>query len=207
MEIGTTIIPRGKGFYNDPVRAADKTTWAQSTALEGTIRKFHREVETFIDGTSGPKVSIRRDVICILVRNNSSEYLKPKRAVVWDTDYIGRRVSGYANGDAVRVAGIVDEFFSPAGVPPGELFWITVKGPTVWSKLEYTGSGNINKGDNLVARQASGALAGDPAKQTLPTSYNADTVSARVQNKVAVALKSATETTVDPDFLVDVCLY
>ena len=126
METLTKRIPRGKGWHNTGAAVAS-TSW--DTSCEGQVRRFNDETPG--SGSLPARPRSNRQTVCVLVRNVSGFTILPKRMVAWASGYKGTRVAGYTRLDREEAAGIVDEFFAPAGVPDGEMFWLVVKGPVL----------------------------------------------------------------------------
>lgn len=116
-------------LYVDPPFSLGQTlgvTSADGAAWEGTVKVF-------------PDVNPRTGVVrsgrlkkCVAVRNSSGATLFAKRAVTF-TAGSARAVAGYVYEDGragKATAGIVDEYLPAAGVANGDIFWVTVDGPT-----------------------------------------------------------------------------
>ncbi len=204
-EVGMTKVKRGSGWFNNATLAANSDNWGESANWEGYTRRFND-----VNPTTGAQRS-RRDVICQLVRNAAAVNLLPKKVVAWKAGYEGKRVDAYTRTTAQAAAGIVDEYFNAAGVPPGEMFWLTVKGPTLQTS-PVAEDVAIAAGDNLVAltAAATGATqAGSDGGRLTKQDTNAATtpLANQVQNRVAVALSANTTGQTNRDYLVDVRLY
>lgn len=211
--VGNKIIPRGKGWHNTGTTVASADYGG--VEYEGTVRTFKDLAPRSGFNPRTPRSG--GDVVCRLVRNVSSVKLLPKRAVVWATGYRNKRIAGYAidNTTPDEVAGITDEHWPSSGIPDGELFWLTVKGPTLWETNSTADENNkFSEGDWLIGGTASGSTAnattagaGDhgcmsPANLNQATTPQGKTLLRRV----AVALSANTTNQTGRDVLVDVKL-
>ena len=88
-----------------------------------------------------------------VVRNASTINLKPRRLARYQLATAGinleTRVDGYTASLADVPAGMIDEFLPAAGVPPQDLFYLVIAGPSIGTSLT-TGTVAINHGDRLV---------------------------------------------------------
>ena len=126
-----------------------------------------------------------------VVRNVSTINLKPKRLVRYQLATTGinleTRVDGYTAAVTDIPAGMVDEFLPAAGVPPQDLFYLVIDGPTVGTSLT-TGTVAINQGDRLVPGAGTTKITADAgcvASQDLTGSAGA--LGANIQNRVGRA--------------------
>jgi len=128
---------RGKMVHNLGT-AVPSTEWSKTVGLEGKIVVFGDMPAVTSSSPRGMRI-LRQGtgpVVCRIVRNVSGGTLLPRRLVRWGTNYIGRRVAGYAyEGPSATTigipAGVVDDMLPDTGVPDGELFLIIVKGPAL----------------------------------------------------------------------------
>lgn len=87
-------------------------------------------VKEFVDANPiTGRVRSNRRKVCIAVRNNATVALLPKRVVALAAGSL-TAVDGYANTANAEVVGVVDEFLPASGVAVGDVFWVTVEGPT-----------------------------------------------------------------------------
>jgi len=96
-------------------------------------------------------VRTNRRKVCVAVRNKSGAALLPKRLVTFSTTAgkLFSEVTGYSAVTNEERVGVVDEHLPSAGVADGEVFWVTVSGPTeVAGALSGT---DIAAGDRLAA--------------------------------------------------------
>lgn len=114
-------------LLNDPPFPLGQTlgvdTTVTSPAWAGAIKEFPD-----VDPTTG-KVRSNRRKVCIAVRNSSGVALLPKRLVDFKSGSFSE-VDGYHRDDTAAAAGVVDEWIPSSGVAAGDVFWITVQGPT-----------------------------------------------------------------------------
>ena len=100
-----------------------------------------------------------------VVRNLSGVNLLPARLAHWQAGSTtsGRgyktAVDGYAIVPGPGIAGVIDEFLPPAGVPNYDLFYLVIDGPSQFTNV--TGAVSFTTGDCLVAA-TQGATQGDP---------------------------------------------
>jgi hypothetical protein len=92
----------------------------------GCVKEF-----TDVNPVNGQVRSNRRKV-CIAVRNTSGAALLPKRVIrlAGSGTALFGAADGYASAANEALCGVVDEFLPAAGVPVGDVFWLTVEGPT-----------------------------------------------------------------------------
>jgi hypothetical protein len=132
-----------------------------------------------------------------VVRNGGTTNIKPKRLTPFLSTYYGRRCAGHAAVGAVY-AFPADPFLPSAGVPPNDLFYIVVKGPTI---CMVTDSGEaISVGDILVALTASTSGTADSGRVTSALTLAAD----EAMNRVGRALSAVTTGNTGADMLVGV---
>jgi hypothetical protein len=193
----------GETFYG-PNQTIDTNNYGSSVGLEGTEASFDD-----VDPSNRLVRRSNRRKRCAFVRNVSGLTLTSKRLVTWQADYRGKRVDGYARLTATNIAGVVDEHIGTQGVRNGDLFWLTVGGPTL-IKTDLAGGANnlIPEGTVLVSLTAatSGATtAGRVAPQDL-TGATA-VLGAQIQNHVGRAMSAKTTANTNADILVDLEIY
>ena len=212
-DVGAKILGLGEGWYDmgpyggqsGSVPVADWT--GDSLSYEGRRQVFLDKGPMFVTG--GVRMFQTRsggDRITRVVRNAGVVNLLPKRLVGWASGYRLNRVDHYCATTAdPTVAGVVDEYFPPTGVPVGQLFNLSVKGPTLL-KTSTAGdaSGTIPLDTVLVAKTANGttdADAGHPAPQDL--SGATALLGAQIQYRIGRALSAMTSGQTSADMLVD----
>lgn len=134
---------RGETIYNgNPIDVND----LGGGNLEG--KEYVFEVNPPIaTGTLNTYDPSGRPVVCRCVRNRSGVNLKGARLAAYAVGSananlpIGTGVAGYTFSDTDQVAGVIDEFLPPAGVPPNDLFWLVIDGPT---RVTTPASGTIS---------------------------------------------------------------
>lgn len=119
-----------------------------NSQLEGMEWEFSDQ--DYSDSIAGERC--HTPVICRCVRNVATVALLPKKFVKFKSDstnarIYGNQVDGY--GTIGLAGGIVDEFLPAAGVPPNELFWLVVEGPTT-VVTDTTGDTNISVGSFVI---------------------------------------------------------
>lgn len=142
MDAFAKILPLGKTWAGQAIASGD---WAKTADLEGLVAFFGHDGSMLSSGLVESASANR--VKAVLVRNSSGSALSPGQAVLWDANYIGRRVSGYAaSGIQSRFAGVVDPSLK-SDVAAGDLFWLIVGGPTkiktVASSLSAISAGDL----------------------------------------------------------------
>lgn len=172
------LFPRGSTFHKGTTETLT-TSYGQSVALEGHIAYFKDETVS----SAGVR-SKRSDRVCkcMLVRNVSGVTLLPKMMVRWAAGYVGRRIEGYTDIDSTgtgqgRVAGVVDELLSSAGVPNYDLFWLQVSGPCL-VKTGIANASAIIEGQQLIAVTATDGAVSTTAGRAVPLVVAADTTGA-----------------------------
>lgn len=201
--IGSKIIPRGKGWYNTGTTVDDKYydstqsdyVGCPSEILEGLVVTMRpRTKSTKLVQDSGG------DGVMLFVRNVGAINLLPGYLVSWEAGNEGKRVDGYTTTTAAQAAGVVDPFFAAAGVPPGECFWLIVKGRTLvyTDKAPDSATGEWSRGRHLVALTGATSgctTSGHVAQQgTTGTSTGTDwsTEFGYLQNAIGRALSAQT---------------
>lgn len=159
----TLPFDRGTTFYglgNIP----DLSLGAGGINLEG--KEYVAEVQNrnirlgFQNDTSGRRLTLR------VVRNRSAIALLPKRLVraalgAANANYVlGTGTDGYVFQASDPILGVVDDQLPPAGVPPGDLFYVVVEGP-VQVISPTTGSFSIASGAILAAATGTSAVSAD----------------------------------------------
>jgi len=145
----------------------------QSSASYGD--NFVGVVKEFVDVNpiTGQVRSNRRKV-CVAVKNTATIALAPKRVVAFNTaaGKLFTEVNGYAAVLNEERVGVVDEWLPAAGVTVGDIFWVTVNGPTeVTAALSGTA---ITAGTRLAAITAA-ASTGTTAGRATPSALTGST--------------------------------
>lgn len=137
----------------------------------GSVKEF-----TDVNPVTGVVRSNRRKV-CVAVRNASGAALLPKRVVTFSTTAgkLFSEVTGYSAVTNEERVGVVDEHLPAAGVANGEIFWVTVEGPTEVA-VALSGT-DVASGDRLSAITAATAGATTAGRVT-PSSVGAATTGA-----------------------------
>lgn len=113
-----------------------------------------------------------RQVLVRVVRNRSGINLKPARLAVYAVGSangnlpLGTGVAGYAFADTDLVAGVIDEFLPPGGVPNGDLFYLVIDGPTRVT-TPNSGAFTIAPGARIAPAAGTGAT-NDDSGRVLP---------------------------------------
>lgn len=136
-----------------------------------------------------------------VVRNVSSINIKPKRVVKFQTGTVGvgleTRVDGYVSAVSDVPAGVSDEYLPAAGVPPQDLFYIVVEGPSIGTAMA-TGTPALTAGAFLVPGAGTSAITDDAGRVELQSLAGATTVlGANLQNRIGRADVPTTITTVN----------
>jgi hypothetical protein len=93
-----------------------------------------------------------RPITLKVVRNRSGISLKPGLLAHFDisgTYPLETGVDGYTDAAVDLVAGVIDEFLPPAGVPPNDLCYLVIRGPSL-VQTPASGSIAISVGSTLV---------------------------------------------------------
>lgn len=175
---------------------------------EGSMMTFDDVDPT---ATTGAKTKrSNRQVTCMLVRNAAAAALLPKYVVKWKAGKRNLQVDGYTCITNESAAGVVDEFLGSAGVAVNDLFWLTVKGPTlIKTPLEGDATNVIALDDILGALTAatSGATtAGRVGVVALTTTVTGTTNGAlgnAIYNSFGRAMSAKTTANTNADVLVD----
>jgi hypothetical protein len=143
----------------------------------GAVKEF-----TDVNPATGAVRTNRRKV-CVAVRNKSGVALTPKRLVRFSTTAgkLFSEVTGYASTTNEERVGVVDEFLPSTGVADGEVFWVTVEGPTEVA-VALSGS-DVDSGDRLCAITA--------AASTLAATQSSTDTAGRVTTSAVGAATTA----------------
>jgi hypothetical protein len=177
---------RGETYFagapKDPMYADPLHLLGKEYVFEVNSQGLSPTLGTLPYDPSGRAVRVR------VVQNKSAVNLKGARVARFQAaDPYGTTVDGYAAALADRPAGVIDEFLPPAGVPPGDLFYLVVSGPTLVTQ-PGTGAVAIAVGDALVPAAGTNPTnddAGRVAKQD--TSGAAAVLGNNLQNRVGVS--------------------
>jgi hypothetical protein len=131
------------GAINDSLYGLSSGSYGDNWV--GTVKEF-----TDVNPITGQVRSNRRKV-CIAVRNSSGGTLLPKRVVTLSTTAgkLFSEVTGYTAVTNEERVGVVDEFIPATGVAAGDVFWVTVDGPTEVA-VALSGT-DVASGDRLSA--------------------------------------------------------
>lgn len=124
------LFSRGETAYNGMTINASDPAGLVGVNWEGKEFVFEPDGPYQPAGSSDPN---GRQIRVKVVRNRSAVNLKPGRLVHYDesgTYNLETGVDGYCYQLADRPAGIVDEYLPAAGVPPNDLFYIVIDGPS-----------------------------------------------------------------------------
>lgn len=127
---------RGETYYNNNSEVGEIAKYGPGGInLEG--KEYWTEItpvsrySTFVQDPSGRRARVK------ILRNRSAINLLPGRVARHATGLTnnggypyGTGSDGYYFQAADPIAGVVDEFLPPAGVPPGDLFYAVIEGPT-----------------------------------------------------------------------------
>jgi hypothetical protein len=206
MLYGNANTPCGMGqtYYRGNVPAS--TLWKETAQIEGMEAFF----EDLAPRTTGGQVWQKRSgrsKKCRLVRNVSvgELALAPKMLVTYASGYQFKRVNGNVAVNDAEVAGIVDEHLPAAGAAYGDLFWITVDGPTLVKGS--LGSDTIATGDLLLGLTAAttGATTSGRVYAYAVTS-DTTTMSPRITNRIGWAVSAKTSGQTNADLLANIRL-
>ena len=196
------LFERGQ-TYNGPNKTLS-SSYGQSVGIEGHVKSFK---DMAIATTSGVRTKRSdRTVKCIAVRNTSGFTLLPKRLVAWEAGYEGKRVAGYARTTSERVAGVVDEHLSSAGVRDEDVFWLQVSGPTM-CLMPVGATIDVAAGDFmecLTAATTNCTTAGRP--RPLPVTSNQTEIKAQILNTIGRAMSAVSSSSTNTNVLVDLSL-
>jgi hypothetical protein len=211
---------RGETFYNGGTITADTTQTGSAkyggAQMEGKEWDFE-DISYNVTGQVGAKPNrTNRLVRCRICRNVSGINLLPSRlanfclagtspALNGGQDF-GSQVDGYASTTAQFVAGVIDEWLPAAGVPPDDLFWLVVRGPTtVLTDLAGGVNNLIAIGDVLVALTAAtsqATTAGRVGEQVLTGATSP--LALQAMNYIGRALSAATTANTNALLLVEI---
>lgn len=161
----------------------------------GAVKEF-----TDVNPTTGVLRTNRRKV-CVAVRNASGVTLQPKRLVQFSTaaGKVFSEVTGYAAVANEERVGVVDEWLPASGVANGEVFWVTVEGPTEVATA-ITGTA-VASGDRLCAITAAASTGSitnastDAAGRVTPSTLSAATSGAGNNGIGVIAYATSAGTT------------
>ena len=146
MDTGSQVPGRGTTWYG--------ATTTIDTSAYGTTVGMEGQRTVFPDTNPADRTARRSqaDVRAILVRNVSGITLYKSMLVTYASGYINKRVDGYAEVTAVKIAGVVDDHLGSAGVRNGDLFWLIVGGPVLVYTTKGTGgfTGDAIAADDLI---------------------------------------------------------
>lgn len=202
---------RGETMYQGVTPDLNDLKFAE---IEGITKVF--EDITWNAAGVKPARTGDRMVVCRLVRNMSGVTLYAKRLVQIDPTN-PNRVTGYADTSALECYP-VDEFLPAAGVPPGDLFWIVIKGPAMClTPMDGGPFGNtsIAAGDRLQSLTTTGGStgAGTTAKAgrvatfvvvAATTAGQFSDIINHVTNYIGRAMSAKTSGQTNADILVDI---
>lgn len=152
----TPPFARGETLFN---QTAKDPIFADPDNLAGKAFRFEPNSP---DGQNTGDPS-GRAIICICVKNVSGVNLLPKRLARFKAVApLECFVDGYVFQTGDHVAGVIDEFLPPQGVPNGDYFWVVTDGPTVLQS-----SVAVNLGDRIEAATGTDALNADAGKAKL----------------------------------------
>jgi hypothetical protein len=199
MNVAAGLPNRGRTYHG-----GTPTSIGRSITLEGT--EVHFEDETIVSSARAKRSG--RAVKCRLVRNSSGITLAPKRTVVWESGYRGRRVSGYSATTAGEVAGVVDDKLSSTGVADDDLFWIVRGGPCLVKTDIASGANNVFSDGTVVVALTAVTSQSTTSGRVAPQSLAGATapLADQVQNRIGIAMSAQTTANTNNDLLVDLCL-
>jgi len=155
--------PFGLGQTLGVTNATDGASWV------GVIKQFPDA-----DPVTG-KIRSARLKTCVAVRNSSGATLFGKRGVTFVAGSF-TAVDGYLYEDGranKRLAGVVDEYLSSAGVANNDIFWVTVEGPT-----EIVAAVATQPGQHLVGTTINSVTAATSSGNTGGQAITADVTTA-----------------------------
>ena len=184
-------------------------TATMATDREGSLLEFD-DVDPTVTSGAKTKRSNRR-VTCMLVRNAAAAAILGKRVVKWKSGQRGKQIDGYCASTNEACAGISDEFLGSSGCPVNDLFWITVKGPTlILTPLEGDATNVVSVDDLLGALTAatSGATTSGRVRVNALTATSTATTDGSfgnvLMNSFGRAMSAKTTANTNADLLVDV---
>lgn len=199
---------RGATWYNgDTIPSSAQLALCQESPGGFNLEGKEYEFEDIAYGTG-------QFVTCRVCRNSAAYNIKPGQLVTFST----ARYDGVTVALGTNTAGIsaveaawafpADEFLPPAGVPPGDLFYIIVEGP-VLVKTAATAPGTISAGGWVVA--STGVTTGDGNEGTVIaqdlsaiTDGAETTIAQQIQNRLGRALSAYTSGQTGEPLLIDV---
>lgn len=197
----TPLMNRGKTFLTgDPNRTLTST---MKDDIEGTIQEFDDIDPTVVNGAKTHRSN--RNVVCVCVRNVAAAALLPKRVVRWKSGSRGRQVDGYCAVGAEECAGVVDEFLPSSGCPVNDLFWVTVKGPTLMLTDLAGGANNLIPTDTVLVALTAATTGATTAGRIAPQDLTGATavLGGQIQNAFGRAMSAKTTANTNADILVD----
>lgn len=129
---GIHNIDRGTTYYGGrtiPTVAADLSgghLLGQRKVFRNTKSRTLVGSESTAETDDPTALRNEKDVVGMLVRNESGLSLLPGRAVSWVTR--GKTVGGYVRLDYDEIAGVVDDQLPASGVPDDDIFWLITEG-------------------------------------------------------------------------------
>lgn len=193
---------RGQTYQNGDLTISDPTNVALygqgGVNLEGRTYVFEADADaTYQSYSSLGSDPTGRQITVKVVRNNSTANLLPGYVVHYDSTttgiYYESRVDGVCESVADRPAGVVDDYIGANGVPPGDMCYIVIDGPS--RGLNTDGTQTVWAiGDRLVPATAGStradAAGGRLVKQDLTGATS--TLGNNIQNQVGYAAAAAT---------------
>jgi len=162
----TETTVKNDSFHGLQSSAAYGDQWA------GCVKEF-----TDVNPNTG-LVRTNRRKVCVAVKNTfgtaGTDVLLPKRVVRFSltAGKLLSEVDGYSAETNEERVGVVDEFLPSSGVAKGDIFWVTVDGPT---EITHALSGtNIAAGDRVCAITATASNVSAAGRVT-PSSLTAGT--------------------------------
>lgn len=204
---------RGATWYGgEPILAPNSGDFMGGFNLEG--QEFEFEDSQLPNGGYGTGLTVRVRV----VRNSASYNILPGQLCYFGTTrygdnsavLLGTNVAGLANTEA-QYCLPADEFLPPAGVRPGDLFFVVVNGPCLLKTAATPASGtvNISVGQKVVSCTGSGTTDGNEGTVIAQdiasaTSDNGLTMAGQINNAIGRAMSATTTTQTGQSILVAV---
>lgn len=127
---GIHNIDRGTTYYGgrtiDSANLSGGHLLGQRKVFRNTKSRTKVGSESTAETDDQTALRNEKDVVGMLVRNESGVTLLPGRAVSWATR--GKSVSGYVRLDYDEIAGVVDDQLPAAGVVDDDIFWLITEG-------------------------------------------------------------------------------
>lgn len=197
-------FPRGQTFYSGGTIDTNALGGVQLEGMEWVFEDVDPR-----QGTSGASTRrTNRPVKCRLVRNDGTLTLLPKRLVQpgVTAGKVKAAAEGYPTATAGKVQGVVDEYLPSTGIPPNDIGWIVIGGPTlVLTDLAGGANNVINVDDYLVA--LAGATSGATTAGRVVTQDLTGATALlgnNVQNVIGVAMSAATTANTNAGILADI---